>query len=107
MPTITAAITMPPAETEPPQADEQQEQAETVGDVQAWARYAAGSLVQGTVQDVLDSIGFDETAMGELPTVYIRAQEKVRLENIAEPFMQRLTLRPDADVFAQSGEVIV
>lgn len=32
MPTITAAITMPPAETEPPQADEQQEQAETVGD---------------------------------------------------------------------------
>lgn len=107
MPTITAAITMPPAETEPPQADEQQEQAETVGDVQAWARYAAGSLVQGTVQDVLDSIGFDETAMGELPTVYIRTQEKVRLENIAEPFMQRLTLRPDADVFAQSGEVIV
>ena len=107
MPTITAAITMPPAETEPPQADEQQEQAETVGDVQAWVRYAAGSLVQGTVQDVLDSIGFDETAMGELPTVYIRTQEKVRLENIAEPFMQRLTLRPDADVFAQSGEVIV
>lgn len=108
MPTITVAFTLPPETPEPPQAtDQPQEQAEIAQDVQAWTRYSTGTLVQGTAQEVLDSIGFDEAATGELPTVYIRARDTMRLENIAESFLQRVALLPDADVFAQEGEAVV
>lgn len=108
LPTITVAFTLPPETPEPPQAtDQPQEQAEIAEDVQAWMRYSTGTLVQGTAQAVLDSIGFDESATGELPTVYIRARDTVRLENIAESFLRRVPLLPDADVFAQEGEAVV
>lgn len=108
LPTITVAFTLPPETPEPPQAtDQPQEQADISEDVQAWTRYSTGTLVQGTAQEVLDSIGFDEAATGELPTVYIRTRDTVRLENIAESFLQRVPLLPDADVFAQEGEAVV
>lgn len=108
LPTITVAFTLPPETPEPPQAtDQPQGQAEIAEDVQAWTRYSTGTLVQGTAQEVLDSIGFDEAATGELPTVYIRARDTVRLENIAESFLRRVPLLPDADVFAQEGEAVV
>ena len=89
---------------EPLPSDPPQEPPVLLEDAQAWARYSDGQIVQGSVQEILDSLGMDEAETGELPTAYIRTRDKVRLENIAEAFLRRITLLPDAEVFTEEAE---
>lgn len=108
LPTTTVSFPLPEASDSSQVTDQPREQADMIAeDVQAWTRYSTGTLVQGSIQEVLDAIALDEAGTGELPTVYIRARDTIRLENIAESFLQRVSLLPDADVFAQEGETVV